>query len=94
MHTSPAEVLPEMCSCRLTYRLACAGVFVLVIRNKRETQEKTANHFSPPAFPLWRSGAVLPMSKWKMTTSQAVSIRLDSAARGVFILVDSNMLLF
>lgn len=87
---TPAEVLPEMCSCCLTYRLACAGVFVLVIRNKRETQAKEANHFAPPA----AAGAVLPMSKWKMTTSQAVSIRSASAARGGFLLVDSNMLLF
>lgn len=63
-----------------------------VIRYKREAQAKTANHFSPPA--AAESGAVLPMSKWKMTTSQAVSIRSARAARGGFILVDSNMLRF
>lgn len=74
------------------HSLACCGVFGLVIRNKRETRTKTANHFSPPA--VVESGGVLPMSKWKMTTSQAVSIRSASAARGGFILVDSNMLLF
>lgn len=67
---------------------------VPVIRNKKmETKAKMENHFSPPA--IVEAGAGLSMSKWKMTTSQGVSIRPASAARGGgFILVDGNMLLF
>lgn len=62
-------------------------------KQKGNAREDSKSFFSP-CLPPVESGAVLPMSKWKMTTSQAVSIRLDSAALGVFILVDSNMLLF
>lgn len=71
-----------------------AVLVVQVIRNKkRETQAKMANHFSPPA--IVEAGAGLAVSKWKMTTSQGVSIRPASAAPGGgFILVDGNVLLF
>lgn len=54
---------------------------------------KDGKSFSLPA--IVEAGAGLSMSKWKMTTSQSVSIRPASAARGGwFILVDGNMLLF
>lgn len=54
---------------------------VALEQNKRETQAKTANHFSPPAAVV---SGVLPTSKWKMTRSQAVSIRSASAVHGGF----------
>lgn len=65
----------------------CAG-------HKKEKGNTKEDGKSPPTSCSCRVGAVLPMSKWEMTASQAVSIRSTSGTRGGFILVNSNMLLF
>lgn len=84
-------------------KLICTAVFVLVIKKKRQEQESDLTSWRSrwnkmmqvtSSFSFVQLGPVLPMSKWQMTTSQAVSIRVNSVACGRFTLVDSNILFF
>lgn len=51
-----------------------------VKKQEKANTTKDDKSYSPPA--IVESGAGLSMSKWKMTTSQAVSVRSASTAQG------------
>lgn len=80
----------------------CAAVFVQVIRRKGKRRQRSLSILRPrktdetndASHSIVQLALVLPMSKWQMTTSQAVSIRLNSVACGRFTLVDSYILFF
>lgn len=77
-------------------------MFVQVIRKKSKRRQRPFSILCPRKtdetndedYSLVQLALVLPTSKSQMTTSQAVSIRLNSVACGRFTLVDSYILFF
>lgn len=90
--TTVTNVCCSVCAADRKERQEKSVVFLFFYVLEKQIKQNDASHEFSFFFSFVQLGPVLPMSKWQMTTSQAVSIRLNSVACGWFTLVDSNIL--